>query len=260
MNQNPDRLENVLDNGYDFQLGNYISRGFNIFGKNAGMFIGYLFIYFCITFALALIPILGQIASGLISSSLIAGYFIVADKTDRGENAQFSNFFDGFQSWGQLVVAAILTGLLALALCIPFIIYVMVRFGTAILTRNVDSDSLSSFGALDVIAIIAFFVAIFYLSISFIYTGLFIVFDKMESWAAMMASRKLVEKNMLMHFFFLFAWGFIIIISALPLGLGLLVTIPAAYCSMYVAWADITNYHEEFEVSPEDDIMRHLID
>ena len=257
MIQYPNRIENVLNNGYTFQLSQYISKGFNIFGKNAGLFIGYLLVYMCISAGLSIIPLIGQIASALISGALVAGYFIVADKTDRGEFVEFSNFFDGFKSWSPLVIASLLTGLLIVALLIPFGFYFFIKFGLSSFSGG--RYGMPDFGALDVLVIVAFFIAMVYVSMSFIYTSFFIVFDKMEPWAAMMTSRKVVEQSFFMHVLFSFAWGFIILISALPLLLGLLVTIPAAYCSIYAAWADITNYQEEFN-EQEDDILRHLIE
>jgi hypothetical protein len=40
--------------------------------------------------------------------------------------------------------------------------------------------------------------------------------------------------------------------------LGLVVTVPAFYCSIYYAWQDITRYENE-EIN-NDDLMDHLID
>lgn len=255
MTQNPNRLETVLSNGYNFQLSQYISKGFNIFGKNAGMFIGYLLVYFAISIGLSIIPILGQLASLVISGALLAGYYIVADKTERGEHVEFSNFFDGFKSLTPLFIGTLLLIVMAIALMIPFFIIVVFKFGIESLSGD---GSFPDFGILDFIVIAAVFIGILYISVSFIYMTLFIVFDKMDAWAAMMASRKIVEKNFILHVLFFIVWGFIIMLSALPLGLGLLATIPAFYCSIYAAWADITDFYNE--PSEEDDIMRHLID
>ena len=34
------RLQSIDQNGYNFKLGDYISGSFNLFGRNAGLFIG----------------------------------------------------------------------------------------------------------------------------------------------------------------------------------------------------------------------------
>ena len=107
MTQNPIRVEAILNRGYSFELSQYISKGFNIFNRNAGLFIGYLLVYFAISIGLSLIPILGQLASVVISGALMAGYFIVADKTEKGEYVEFSNFFDGFKSLTPLFLSTL---------------------------------------------------------------------------------------------------------------------------------------------------------
>ncbi len=254
MAQIPDRVQSAIDNGYDFQFGQYISNGFNLFGKNAGLFIGYLLVYFAISLGLGLIPILGMIVSLMITGALVAGNYIVADKTARGEPVTFSNFFDGFQSWVPLFIVTLLTIVIVGALMIPFGAYMFTKIGFASLSYGERPD----FGAIDILVFLLFFAAVLYLSVSLIYAALFVVMDKLDSWQAMMTSLKLVGKQFWMHLLFMFVMGLIIIISALPLGLGLLATIPAYYCAVYSAWADITDYHKE--VAEDDDILRHLID
>jgi uncharacterized membrane protein len=109
------------------------------------------------------------------------------------------------------------------------------------------------------LVIFALFIALFYFGFSFIYTPLFIYFDKMDAVEAMKASRKIVTRHFFEHLAFFIVWIFIIGISALPLGLGLLVTMPALNCAMYYAWADITNYYKEDMTDTSDDLLRHLI-
>jgi uncharacterized membrane protein len=87
----------------------------------------------------------------------------------------------------------------------------------------------------------------------------FIIFDKMEAWAAMQMSRKIVEKHFFMHLLFFFVLGIVAAVGVLPLLLGLIVTIPATICALYAAWADITRYHEDVEEN-DDELLRHLID
>lgn len=254
MTQNSNRLDAVINDGYHFQLSQYISKGFNIFGKNAGMFIGYLVVYFIISMGLSIIPLLGQLASFMISAALLAGFYIVADKTERGEYAQFSNFFDGFNSWLPLFLNTLLSLVIFLGIFIPFIAYAYFRFdGFTGLTEGYRPD----FNAVDFLAIAVLFIVMILVGISFIYAPFFIIFDKMDAWEALMASRKVVAKNMLPHFLFLILWGLIICVSIIPLGLGLLVTLPAFYCSVYAAWADITDFNKE--PNADDDLLRHLI-
>jgi hypothetical protein len=255
--QTSDRLEGILQNDYRFQFGEYISKGFNIFGRNAGMFIGYFILYIGITIVLGIIPFLGQIVSFLIGGALAAGVYIVADKTERNEDTQFGNFFDGFQSWVPLMLSVLLQVVIYLAVFIPFFAYIFLTIGISSFMGGEKPEFSSSQAVTFGLMMLAFFCVLFYFAFSFIYAPMFIVFDKMDAWESLMMSRRFVSKHFFTHFFFLFAWGFIIMISALPLLLGLLVTIPAVACSIYAAWADITDYH--VEKADDDDLMRHLI-
>jgi hypothetical protein len=252
MTQQSNRLENIINNGHNFQLSEYISKGFHIFGRDPGLFIGYLIVYLAFSIGMSLIPGVGQVISSLFGGAFIAGFYIVADRIIREEEALFVHFFEGFRSWLPLFVGEIFKLLLMVALCIPPLIYFTAKLGVNFKFQSPD------FGTTDMLVFIAFFVVLMCVFLLYLYMPFFIIFDKMDAWSAMEMSRKTVAKNFLPHLFFIFAWLFILLLSALPFGLGLLVSLPAFFCSMYAAWADITDYHKE-PSDDSDDLLRHLI-
>lgn len=254
------RLETVKRDGYDFRIGDFISQGFTIFGKNAAMFIGFLLVSIVISIVLRFIPILGQLASFVISGALGAGYFIVAHKTFKNEHTEFSNFFDGFKDWVQLFLNSLIVTIMIVIGLLPVIFFFVKNIGFD--SSNLDlqdpeaiSDLIKGLG---VSYIFIYILTIMLLSVFIIYSALFIVFDKMTAWDAIMASTKVVSQNIFSHIAFLILWIVIFIISVIPIGLGLLVTVPAFYCSIYYAWQEITRFNEDREI--EDDLLNHLID
>lgn len=254
------RLDSVKRDGYDFQIGDFISKGFSIFGKNAAMFIGFLMVSVVISIVLRFIPLLGQLVSFVISGAMGAGYFIVAHKTYRNEQAEFSNFFDGFKDWVQLFLNTLIVTFIVLIGFLPAIIFFVKSYGfdsSAIDLQDPEaiSDLIKGFG---VLYIFLYALAIMLFSVFVIYAALFIVFDKMTAWDAIVASVKTVSQSIFSHIIFLIVWIIILIVSALPLLLGLLATVPAFYCSIYYAWQDITRYNDDNEV--EDDLLNHLIE
>jgi hypothetical protein len=253
------RLEAVKREGYSFRLGEYISQGFTIFGKNAAMFIGFALVSLLITLILRFIPYLGQLVSFCISGALGAGYFIVAHKTYRNEYADFSNFFDGFKDWLQIFLnTLIVTALLVVGL-LPPIIFFFKNYGLDGDFSFQDSENISEFVQNFGLAyILLFFLVVIILSLLVMYAVLFIVFDKLNVVDALVWSAKIVVQNLLLHFIFVIIWGLIVAVSCIPLLLGLVVTVPAFYCSIYYAWQDITR-HENEELN-NDDLMDHLID
>ena len=255
------RLQSIDQNGYNFKLGDYISGSFNLFGRNAGLFIGYVVVVFLISTILSVIPFVGFIANLLISSTLTAGYYIGAHKTYENENPSFSNFFDGFQKWAQLFITSLLSGIFVLIAMIPALIYLSLTVGLAALS-NVGRDMSEIAGLFLGMNILVVFLLLFLgalVGVLFLYAPFFVLFDDMEAWEAIKASANTVKKQFFMHLLFGLVWGIIILISALPLFLGLLVTIPAYACSVYLAWRDITKYTTD-DVADEDDMMRHLIE
>ena len=45
------KIENHLANGYEVKIGDYISRGYDIFKSNMDAYIGYTVLYFAISFS-----------------------------------------------------------------------------------------------------------------------------------------------------------------------------------------------------------------
>jgi uncharacterized membrane protein len=255
------RLNSISQNGYNFKLSDYISQGFNVFSKNAGLFVIYFCAYIAIYIILGVIPLLGSLVNFLISSSLLAGFYIVADKTYDNENASFSNFFDGFNKWAQLFLTSLINLVLVILAMLPAIFYLIITIGFAGLTEmsNISDNPLGILTSVNIFIVFILFFLGALVGLLFIYAPLFVYFEELSAWDAIVASAKIVSKNIFMHLILGIVWAFIMLISVIPLGLGLLATVPAYFCSVYVAWRDITGYSTE-DVADDDDILRHLID
>lgn len=237
------KLENSIANGYEFKLGDYISRGFDIFKSNMGGYIGYAILYFFIALVMALIPGINLISS-LFSSSFIFGYFLVSNSISaQGIIPPFGTFFNGFNHIGKLIVITLITLVAVIAAFLPFLFSVGTGiFGLAATTNgSAVWDSVKSMLPL----LIGGLLVVTYLSISWSFAGMIAVFHNMEAWAAMEKSRKVISKNWFMMLLFAIVLGFINLGGALCLGIGLLFTVPLSYCAMYAAFEDIAGVHEE---------------
>ena len=87
------RLQEIIDHGYEFKFGDYIGKAFSLFGKNVGGFMLFMFLFFMILLVCNLIPFLGMIGQILIPVPLLAGVYIVGNKLDKGEPTEFGDFF-----------------------------------------------------------------------------------------------------------------------------------------------------------------------
>ena len=195
-----DRAQELFNKGYNTDISEYIRKGYNIFEKDIGSFIGYTLLYFLITTAATVIPFLGPI---LVSGPLTAGFFIVARKIRKGEPYEFGTFFKGFDYF------------------VPLLLFSL--FG----------------GILTFLGFVALIIPGIYLSIAWMFSILFIVFGEMEFWDGMEFSRKLITKKWWSFFGLAILLFLINFAGALVLFVGLIFTVPISFCAIYAAFEDI---------------------
>jgi hypothetical protein len=199
------RLEQLIRDGYSFDIGKCISRGFEIFQKYPGQFIGFTLLTLIGMIILSFIPF----ASILLSGPIAAAPIIIGWRVAKGKPVEFGNFFDGFQLFVPLLLASLIVGIFTI---IGFIFLILPGI---------------------------------YLAIAYLFVNHLIVVYKMEFWPAMEYSRKLVTKNWWQFFGLAIVLGLINVLGALVLGIGLLVTIPASGLAVYAAFESIVGLPEE---------------
>lgn len=193
------RAEELIAQGYNTDAGKYISKGYSIFEKDMGKFIGYTALYFLITSASSFIPF-GPI---FITGPLTAGFFLVARKINKNESYDFGDFWKGFDYF------------------VPLMLYTLIST------------------ILGILAFFALIIPGIYLVVGWTFAIPFIIFGNMEFWDAMEYSRKLVTKRWWNIFGFLLLIMLINIAGALVFLVGLLFTVPITYCALYAAFEDI---------------------
>lgn len=241
------KFQRLIDEGYSFSLGNYISQGFAIFQKQMGLFIGFTFVFLLISMVGQFIPIVGPLAMSLfVSPALICGYYLVAHRIENGETVEFSNFFRGFDYIGQLALAALVMMLFYIVAMVPFFAVV----GFSVFMGDFSNPNFPPWSIL-------LMIPLFYIAIGYAWTNLFIVFYKMEFWPAMETSRKMITKNFWNILLFAIVVGLLAGSGIIALGVGLLATLPIALCAQYAAFADVTRLKE---VENENEIVDHLVE
>ena len=199
----PAQFDQLINEGYEFRMGDYISRGWELFKMNAGGFVGFTLIYCLVAGVANAIPVLGTLIQLAIGAPLLAGFFIVARKLAHDEPVEFSDFFKGFEHITQLVL------------------------GNLVVTIFV------------IVGLILLVLPGIYLAIAYSFVMMVIVFEKIEFMKAMEVSRKVITKNWWNFFLMAFVFAGIAILGILALGVGLLAAIPTIYCILYAAYEDI---------------------
>ena len=75
----------------------WIAAGWELFKKQAGMWIAVVLVAFVIFFVLALIPVVGSLASFVLSPVFAAGVLVCAREADEGRSIEIGHLFAGFR-------------------------------------------------------------------------------------------------------------------------------------------------------------------
>lgn len=238
------KIDDLMERGFTLRGSDYISGGIQMVKDHLGPFVGFTLLSLIINAAAGVVPFGGL----LVGAPLSAGFFIVANRINQGIEPEIGDFFKGFEYFGQLVVYTLLTALLIVALLIPL--------GLVAITMTAFSfDSDPGVFFIFMFGMVAFFVAI-YIGISLIWAPHLIVFANKRAWESMETSFKVIKQD-----FWNFA-GFAMLLvllnlgGLLCLGVGLLFTIPASACAIYLAFEDVMELDQE---GRGDDIERHLV-
>jgi hypothetical protein len=154
----------------------------------------------------SLVPVLGIFVGFLFSGIFYGGLFAFYLKTIRGEPAEFGDIFSGFQiAFVPLLLATLVTQILITAgmllLILPGI----------------------------------------YLAVAYIFAYLLIVDRRLEFWAAMEVSRRVITAQWWRMFGLLILGGIIGLLGVVGLVIGIFITIPIYYGAITYAYEDLCN-------------------
>lgn len=257
------KIQKIINEGYNFRFGSYIDSGFKLVQKNLGMFIGFFLLYILIFAIVGMVPVVGQIVSSLLGPVVLAGFYLVAKKTQNNQHTEFGDFFKGFQFATPIVLRVIATSLIMLICALPFIYLVydsgLLEWYMELLANPEESQYLiEDFPGLPNWWSMFLLIPLIYFAICYAWADMFIVFKNMSFWDAMEASRQLVSQKWLTIFAFFFVVGLIAMAGALLCGVGMIFTVPAAMCISYIAFADVIKLNDIDQ--EEDDILDHLVE
>lgn len=254
--QQRNRLNTIIDEGYSFDLGAYISQGFALFQRSAGNYIAFAFLAGMIIVVASLIPIIGSLLTNLIlTPALLVGGYLAAHKLNKNEELEFGTFFKGFDFIGSLASAALVTSLIVIAAFIP-LIAVWYMYGAADwLYEMIDNPMLAEEPPSFPFWSFLLLAPAVYFGVAYSWSYHFIAFYGMGFWEAMETSRKIITKKWGLFFLFFLILGLLVGLGFLLFFIGALVAFPILMCASYAAFADVTGLLLE----EESDLLEHLV-
>jgi hypothetical protein len=252
--------DELLTNGYDFNMGKYMGDGWDLFKKGAGSYIGFTIVFFIIVMVLVFIPFVNILVS-VFEYVLLAGIFIFS-RNLLNDKAEFSNFFEGFNSFGQIFLFAIVLFLFTMPALVIFIIYLLPEgFMNSAMNGFADAEYMAEeiianfqdkMGAI-IFLYLVMILYMLYLYISYSFTIVLIVDRKMRFWDAMELSRKVIAKNFFSFFGMYIILGVLVTIGIIvTCGLGMLIAIPYMNLVIFSAYNNI--------IGPEEDMMEQKVE
>ena len=222
----------------------WIANGFWHFKQNPGTWIGVVVIWLVLLLVLALIPLIGSIATILLMPVLMGGILLGAQAQADNKDLETSHLFAGFsKNTGDLVLVGVLysLGVFVMVLVIALLV------GGLALVSGVFEETGDLTAALAMIenpvGIILFVLIIFGLSLPIVmaywFAPVLVVLHNKSAIEAMKLSFKGCLKNILPFLVYGVVGILLYIVAIIPLGLGLLVIGPVFMASIYTSYRDI---------------------
>ena len=254
-------LEELKSGNGTFSIGQSISEGWALISRHLGMYILGGIIAVLIGGVVGFIPFVGSMANNLIiSPCFMASAIFITWHVSRGEPWQdFGEVFKGFSFLAQIMVCSLIETAVIVVLMVLFffkllpdlIELVTLSQGQGVYQNKAEIEELVKSMLLDptnILMFLGFFILALVISVMWAFKVHFVVIYKMEGWPAMEMSRKITMKNFFQLVGLFLLLGIILVISAIPCGIGLLFSLPLMIGSIYSAFAQITHCDREDEV------------
>jgi hypothetical protein len=215
----------------------WIRGGFDLFRQNPVIWIALFFIYLLICMGLSIVPIIGPIVLNLLAPVFMAGFMLGCQALERGEELEINHLFAGFkQNTAQLITVGGLY--LAGMIVIAGLIFVMT--GGAVLAMGEPGHAMkAAAGAGMLLAVLLALVLLLPLIMAYWFAPTLVVFHGISAVDAMKWSFAACLRNILPFTVYSLICMLLLLLAAIPLGLGLLVMIPTMTASLYVSYKDI---------------------
>jgi uncharacterized membrane protein len=216
----------------------WIASGWALFKKQAGMWIAVVLVAFVIFFVLALIPVIGSLATFVLSPVFAAGVLVCAREVDEGRSMDVGHLFAGFR--GKLGPLATV-GAIYLGAAVVIALVVGLATGASVFAMMSGSGAeVTPAAAMTVILAMLIMLALLLPVIMAVwFAPALVMFHDKPAVEAMKESFTGCLRNIvpfLVYGIVMMVFG---VIASIPLGLGWLVLGPVLCTSYYTSYKDI---------------------
>jgi uncharacterized membrane protein len=218
-----------------------------LFVPSFGVWLLVIVILFVLSMVLAIIPVVGHLASQVLFPIFMGGLMLGCRAIDRGQPLTVNHLFAGFSDRaGPLFILGLLYTGIAIAIVLIVAGILLVFFGTAVLTqlfRLSDPFAASAVigGVLMVMLVGALLFMLLYLPLIMAvwFAPALVVLRGLDPWAAMKMSFSGCLQNVLPFLLYGLIGIALAVVATIPLALGWLVVGPLSIASIYTSYCDI---------------------
>lgn len=256
-------IEQLKTDRTTFSIGKAFSDGWAMVSKHLGYYILGGVITLVISFASSLIPYAGEFANSIIlGPCLMAGAIFVTWNISKGLGwADLGDMFKGFKFLQPLAIATLIQ---SFAYVVIFGLVMLNYIDELMRLFELSRDSypfqnqeeikallISMLDGRFILMLLMAFIACLFIAVIWAFRSHFIVIYNLQAWPAMDMSRRIASHNFFQLTGLFILMGIIVVISALPCGIGLLFSLPLTIGTTYSAFAQITHCDDPEEINSE---------
>ncbi len=233
----------------------WIVQGFGLFRQSPVIWIALFMIYLLIGMLMSQVKLIGPILLNLLAPVFVAGFMLGCRTLDRDGELEINHLFAGFRhNTAQLISV----GGMYLA---GIIIIVGIMFAGADNTvvqsmmsgQKLDPQQAERLGSTFLLPALAGLFLLLPLIMAYWFAPVLVVFHGLSAPSAMKLSLQACLRNLLPFLVYSAVSMVLLLVAAIPLGLGLLVMIPTMTASLYVSYRDIFGNTVQADVAQDDE-------
>lgn len=228
----------LRDRPYSVNIGEWVGCGWAMVQQESTPLVGFFVTWTAIdSVFLAGLWLIGLIPIVVLGPVLNAGFAVYTMKMLREQPRTFSDFFDSFRCFDNIVLCSVMTGLLTLLALLPACMILAIGFWQT-KTGRADTFTIMLMIVGSLLAI-AGLLASTYLEVSYLFAIHLILDRRVGFWPAMEMSRQVVQRHWWQLWLFTVVLGSLNFAGLLTCGLGLVLTTPLTQCAVTYAYAQV---------------------
>lgn len=232
--------EELLARPYRVEIGQSLSRGWQLFRDNAGLLLGGSFLVYLVMMIAGMVPFLGSLASLVLTGPFMGGLWMLYIKKIRGEAATVNDAFSGFSSsFTQLMLSGVVTSLLSWMILGASIVPLALSFGFNGLFQHSIQLPAPTLLIPAILLLLVGMAGFTYLTVCWLFALPLVIDKRLEFWTAMQLSREMVHRQWWLTFAFCSVLGLVCMLGFLLFFIGSLVSMPVAFAAMVAHYQNV---------------------